>query len=59
MRGSDLINIVNKYSREDEYDFNGFLMYKDEVVAEIRKIVKKFVTIKQYYVKTSMYYIIK
>ena len=37
MRGSDLINIVNKYSREDEYDFNGFLMYKDEVVAEIRK----------------------
>lgn len=37
MRGSDLINIVNKYSREDEYDFNGFLMYKDEVIAEIRK----------------------
>lgn len=44
MRGSDLINIVNKYSREDEYDFNGFLMYKDEVVAEIRKteLVKVF-----------------
>lgn len=44
MRGYDLINIVNKYSREDEYDFNGFLMYKDEVVAEIRKteLVKVF-----------------
>lgn len=44
MRGSDLINIVNKYSREDEYDFNGFLVYKDEVVAEIRKteLVKVF-----------------
>ena len=44
MRGSDLINIVNKYSREDEYDFNGFLMYKDEVVAEIRKteLIKVF-----------------
>ena len=44
MRGSDLINIVNKYSREDENDFNGFLMYKDEVVAEIRKteLVKVF-----------------
>ena len=44
MRGSDLMNIVNKYSREDEYDFNGFLMYKDEVVAEIRKteLVKVF-----------------
>lgn len=37
MRDSDLINIVNKYSREDKYDFNGFLMYKDEVIAEIRK----------------------
>lgn len=44
MRGSDLINIVNKYSKENEYDFNGFLMYKDEAVAEIKKteLVKVF-----------------
>lgn len=44
MRSSDLINIVNKYSRQDEYDFNGFLMYKDDIVAEIRKteLVKVF-----------------
>ena len=36
MKSLDLINIVNKYSKNEEYDFNGYLMYKDDVVAEIK-----------------------
>ena len=34
MRGSDLINIVNKYSREDEYDFNNEVTTNLELVAK-------------------------
>lgn len=36
MKNLDIIDIVNKYSKEDKYDFNGQLMYKDKVVAEIK-----------------------
>ena len=40
MRGSDLINIVNKYSREDEYDFNEFFSkFADELSKEDGKTI--------------------
>lgn len=32
----DLINLVNKYSKNEEYNFTGYLMYKDKQVAEIK-----------------------
>ncbi|GFZ32640.1 hypothetical protein CSC2_31660 [Clostridium zeae] len=32
----ELANIVNKYSKNDDYDFDGYLMYKDVKVAEIK-----------------------
>jgi hypothetical protein len=32
----DLINIANKYSKDKEYSFTGYLMYKDIQVAEIK-----------------------
>ena len=32
----DLINIVSKYSKEENYDFTGYLMYKDKAIAEIK-----------------------
>lgn len=36
MEKIDLINIVNKYSKNEEYNFTGYLMYKDKEVAEIK-----------------------
>lgn len=36
MKNLDIIDIVNKYSKEEKYDFSGQLMYKDKVVAEIK-----------------------
>ncbi len=33
----DLKDIVNKYSKNQEYDFSGYLMYKDKEVAKIEK----------------------
>lgn len=36
MTGIDLINLVNKYSKNESYDFDGYLMYKDIKVAEIK-----------------------
>lgn len=32
----DLINIASKYSKNEEYNFTGYLMYKDKPVAEIK-----------------------
>ena len=32
----DLINIVSKYYKDQNYDFTGYLMYKDKAVAEIK-----------------------
>ncbi len=36
MKKIDLINIANKYSKDKEYSFTGYLMYKDKQVAEIK-----------------------
>lgn len=32
----DLVNIASKYSKEEKYDFTGYLMYKDKEIAEIK-----------------------
>ncbi|EKQ55108.1 MULTISPECIES: hypothetical protein [unclassified Clostridium] len=32
----DLLNILNKYSKDENYEFNGYLMYKDKEIAEIK-----------------------
>ena len=36
MKNVDLLNIVSKYSKDENYDFTGYLMYKDKAVAEIK-----------------------
>ena len=36
MKKLDFINIVNKYSKNEKYNLNGYLMYKDKQVAEIK-----------------------
>ena len=36
MKQVDLLNIVNKYSKDENYDFTGYLMYKDKAIAEIK-----------------------
>jgi len=32
----DLINLANKYLKNEEFNFTGYLMYKDKQVAEIK-----------------------
>ncbi|MCB2291683.1 hypothetical protein LGK97_18380 [Clostridium sp. CS001] len=36
MKRIDLMNIANKYSKNEEYSFTGYLMYKDKQVAQIK-----------------------
>lgn len=36
MEKVDLRNIVNKYAKNEEYEFNGYLMYRDKIVADIK-----------------------
>ncbi|MGK0465647.1 MAG: hypothetical protein ACJAX4_000928 [Clostridium sp.] len=36
MNTIDLIKIANKYAKNEEYNFTGYLMYKDKRVAEIK-----------------------
>ncbi|MEG2934888.1 MAG: hypothetical protein RR844_00185 [Clostridium sp.] len=36
MKNLDIVDIVSKYSKEENKEFNGFLMYKDTIVAEIK-----------------------
>lgn len=36
MEKLDLLNIVNKYSKDNNCDFTGYLMYKDKEIAEIK-----------------------
>jgi len=36
MKELDLIAIANKYSKNEDYNFTGYLMYKDKKVAEIK-----------------------
>lgn len=37
MKKLDFINIVNKYSKNENYNLNGYLMHKDKQVAEIKE----------------------
>jgi hypothetical protein len=36
MERTDFLNILNKYSKVEDYSFTGYLMYKDKQVAEIK-----------------------
>lgn len=36
MSNLDLLNIVSKYSKDENYNFTGYLMYKNKEVAEIK-----------------------
>lgn len=44
MKNVDLLNIASKYSKYENYDFSGYLMYKDKKVAEIKEtnFIKSF-----------------
>ena len=44
MANLDLVSIVSKYAKDENFDFNGYLMYKDKEVAEIKdtNFVKSF-----------------
>ena len=36
MKKVDLLNIASKYSKNEDYNFTGYLMYKDKEIAEIK-----------------------
>lgn len=33
MKNLDIKDIVNKYSKDEDYNLNGYLMHKDNIVA--------------------------